>query len=272
MAYNSKCHLFFVMIPFIRSWLFYCCSMGAVLCFLPSVHGQRVRELIDLTPPPAQPSGSVPSPGPAAPSPPQPNSNVSSVHVISPVAPITVAPSALGELGGFLIPSSTAGSSPLPSASPEMPAVPTRSMKQQVGKIASVFEETTEDEQEECELQTRRQRAEQIADLEIRKEELARVTRSETSYQNRLARRKAEEVGADLFYVPRLKEQFLKDGWCQLFDGHTDTNWKIQTKGPYAGGQFTFDNGEICSNPRHPGLVYTSIPFGDVTVRFDFCA
>ena len=259
---------FFVMIPFVRSWSFYFCFLGVVLFLIPGVLGQRVRDLIDLTP--AQPPNAVPTSGAPVSSPLRPNSNA-----VSPVAPPTVAPSSLGNpvvsppvlggLGSFLVPS--AGGSPLPSTSPEVPTT-----RQLVSQIASVFEEATEDEQEERELQTRRQRAGQMTDPESRQEEMARVMRSETSYQNRLARRKAEEVGADLFYVPRLKEQFLKEGWCQLFDGHTDTNWKIQTKGPYAGGQFTFGNGEIRSDPRHPGLLYTSIPFGDVTVRFDFCA
>jgi hypothetical protein len=85
-----------------------------------------------------------------------------------------------------------------------------------------------------------------------------------------------EEVGAKLFYFPRLKEQLLKDGWCQLFDGHTDFGWKIQTEGPYAGpyggGKFTFGQGEIESDPYFPGMIYTQIPFGDVTLRFDYWA
>jgi hypothetical protein len=79
-----------------------------------------------------------------------------------------------------------------------------------------------------------------------------------------------------LFYFPRLKERWLREGWCQLFDGHTDFGWKTQTEGNYAGpwegGKFTFGQGEISSDPRFPGLIYTQIPFGDVNLRFDYWA
>jgi len=181
-----------------------------------------------------------------------------------------------GGLGGFAIPFSlddgTSYPSPAPSPSLSAAKVPTVSTRQLASQVASVFEDATEDEQEERELQARRLRAEQIVDPDNREREMAQVERIETAYKNRQARRLAEEEGADLFYVPRLKQQFLKEGWCQLFDGHTETGWQIQTKGPYAGGKFVFGNNEIRSDPRHPGLLYSSMPFGDVTVRFDFCA
>jgi hypothetical protein len=144
--------------------------------------------------------------------------------------------------------------------------------------MESVLEEETEDEREVRALYERRQRAEQITDPEQRQEELDRIQWDETKFQNRLARRQEDEVGTEdmLFYIPRLKEQWLKNGWCQLFDGYTDFGWKIQTEGNYAGpwegGKFTFGQGEICSDPRFPGLIYTQIPFGDVNLRFDYWA
>jgi len=141
-----------------------------------------------------------------------------------------------------------------------------------VDLVASVVEEDTEDEREEKEIQGLRQRAEQMSDPEQRQVELDRVAITETNFRNRLARRATDEVNAKLFYFPRLKEQYLKDGWCQLFDGHTDYGWKTQTEGPYAGGKFTFGQNEICSDDRHPGLIYTQIPFGDVSVRFNYWA
>ena len=138
--------------------------------------------------------------------------------------------------------------------------------------VSSILEEETEDEREIRELSLRRQQAEQIIDLERRQAELERIEQSETLRQNRLARRQANEVGADLFYFPRLTGQLLKDGWCQLFDGHTSFGWEIQTEGDYGGGKFTFGHHEICSDPYHPGMVYTKIPFGDVSLQFDYWA
>jgi hypothetical protein len=139
-------------------------------------------------------------------------------------------------------------------------------------RVAAVLESETEDEREERDLLIRRHRAEQIADPEQRQVEIERLQQEETHYRNRLARRQRDEMGADLFYFPRLKEQLLRDGWCQLFDGHTSFGWKIQDEGNYGGGKFTFGNHEISSDPFHPGLVYTQIPFGDISLRFDYWA
>ena len=136
----------------------------------------------------------------------------------------------------------------------------------------SVLEDATEDEREERELQTRRQRIEQITDSVQQQMEMELLQRDEANRQNRLARRQRDEVGADLFYFPRLKEQLLQEGWCQLFDGHTDFGWKVQTEGPHGGGKFTFGQGEIVNDPLHPGMVYTEIPFGDIHLRFDYWA
>jgi hypothetical protein len=142
-----------------------------------------------------------------------------------------------------------------------------------VSKIASVLEDETDDDRAERALLERRRRAEQIADPERRKIEMDSVTQAETALKNWLTRRQADEVGANLFYKPRLKEELLKEGWCQLFDGHTDFGWKIQTEGPYGGGKFTFDQNGISSDPYHPGLVFTTIPFGgDLSLQFDFRA
>ena len=149
----------------------------------------------------------------------------------------------------------------------------TETTKQAADKfVSSVLEMETEDEREERELLLLRQRAEQIADPERRAAALEQIVQSETAHRNRLARRTINEAGADLFYVPRLKEQYIEAGWCQLFDGHTDFGWKIQNSGHYAGGKFTFGQGEICSDPFDPGMVFTKIPFGDITLRFDYWA
>lgn len=140
----------------------------------------------------------------------------------------------------------------------------------------AVLETMTDDEREEQSLQSQRQRAEQILDSDKRRTEMERFQQNDANFRNRIARRQADEAGADIFYHPRLKEQLLKDGWCQLFDGHTDFGWKIQTEGhyagPYKGGQFTFGQNEIASDPRFPGLVHTQMPFGDVNLRFDYWA
>jgi hypothetical protein len=136
--------------------------------------------------------------------------------------------------------------------------------------------EDPEDMQEERNLLLRRQQAERTADPEQRTELLRRVEIAEENFKNRLARRKTDEAGANLFYHPRLKDHLLAEGWCQLFDGHTDFGWKVQTEGPYAGpykgGKFSFGAHEIVSDPWHPGLVYTQIPFGDISLRFDYWA
>ena len=144
--------------------------------------------------------------------------------------------------------------------------------KQIMDRLASVLSAETEDDSEARELLMQRQQAEQIVDPERRRAELERITQNETNFKNRLARRAIDEAGADLFYVPRLKKQYLDDGWCQLFDGHTDFGWEIQDSGHYGGGKFTFGQGEICSDPFDPGMVYTALPYGDVSLQFDYWA
>ena len=143
--------------------------------------------------------------------------------------------------------------------------------RQILTRLTSVMEAETEDEREERELSTQRQQAEQVFDPIRREAALEPLRQMEIARQNRLTRRAENEVGADLFYHLRLKEQqYLNAGWCQLFDGHTDFGWKVQDSGHYAGGKFTFGQGEIGSDPFHPGMVYTKMPFGDIALRFDY--
>ena len=136
----------------------------------------------------------------------------------------------------------------------------------------SVLEAETEEERENRELQTRRQRVEQIVDPEQRQLEMNLLLRDEANRQNHLERRRRDEVGANLFYFPRLREPLLREGWCQLFDGHTSFGWRVQTEGTYGGGRFTFGQGEIVSDPERPGWVRTEVPFGDVHLQFDYWA
>ncbi|MDR1925586.1 MAG: DUF1080 domain-containing protein [Planctomycetaceae bacterium] len=88
---------------------------------------------------------------------------------------------------------------------------------------------------------------------------------------------KQEEAlhGADIFVVDKLVQlttQSLEDGWCNLFDGKTLFGWRTQTQGHYGGGRFHVYNGEIQSDPYHPGLLYTTNQFGDSTISLDYCA
>jgi len=240
---------------------------GVFLFFIQSAIGQGMRELIDLTPkPPTTPAATPPLRIPVA----QP----SVFPTLSPGNPAVPAPSPLG-----IIPTEN----PLP-VSPGLPtSLPSSDIVEvpqvdpvQKQLLAAVLEEMTADEREANMLQTQKQQAEQFLDTDRRRIELERYSQNDADFQNRLARRQADEAGASLFYFPRIKEQFLKDGWCQLFDGHTDFGWKIQTEGHYAGhwkgGKFTFGQNEIGSDPYYPGLVYTQMPFGDVHLRFDYWA
>ncbi|MDR2762810.1 MAG: DUF1080 domain-containing protein [Planctomycetaceae bacterium] len=90
-----------------------------------------------------------------------------------------------------------------------------------------------------------------------------------------LARQAEALQGADIFMMSpslRLSKSFLDDGWCNLFDGKTLFGWRIQDAGFYGGGRFNVEHGEICSDPYHPGLLYTTNQFGDSTLMFEFCA
>ena len=275
-----------VMNHFIHLWLFRFCFVGGCLLCAAHAAGQGMRDLLDLTPSSTAPPPSYPLlPGPAgytlSPSLPSTPPNIITVPQPlgspegEPSSPSTFPPMISKDLGRVLMGLSASSpsnvSSPAPSSGPSASGA-AKDSKQLLEINASIFEENTEDDREEQELQAQRQRAEQIVDPERRQKELEQVQRSESNRQNRLTRRAADEIGAELFYVPRLKEQFLKEGWCQLFDGYTDTGWKIQTSGYYGGGNFTFGNNEICSDPYKPGMIYTTMPFGDVSLRLDFCA
>ena len=284
--------LFAVMVRFNFRWLLFLYFAGVILFFVQSAFGQRTRNLlIDLAPEQVQPE-STPTPAPLGSatrpsrvltpaSPENPDSKTPPPPGLPGISggkiPVVSAPSINRELGKILLGNSPVSDTPDSSSAPA-PAddVRTPLTKLQTDVIVSVLEDETEDEREERELVALRQRVEQISDPERRQQELELLERDETSRRNRLERRQTEEAGADLFYFPRLKENLLKDGWCQLFDGHTDFGWKIQTEGPYAGpyggGKFTFGQGEIASDPNFPGMVYTQIPFGDVSIRFDYWA
>ena len=277
---------------FIQSGTFCLCLAGGILFFAHSIVGQGTRELIDidliLKPSQPQPPGTVPaSPNPIAsqtsrvllPTPSNPAADSPPLSSASPSdgrTPLTNIPTTSGGTsGGFLrdtMFSLPSGVPVVPSQSSDPDLMPRNPVKPISDAAVSILEEYTEDEQEEREILFQRQRAEQIADPEQQQIELDRIAMAETNYRNRLARRKIDEAGAKLFYVPRMKEQLLKEGWCQLFDGYTDYGWKIQTEGHYAGGKFTFGQNEISSDPYHPGLIYTQIPFGNVSVRINYWA
>ena len=290
---------FEVMLRFIFSWSLCLCFVGQFLFFAPGTLGQRTRDILDmdlLPQKPAQPDPASTS-TPAKPGLPSMPSSGSILFPSSPGQTTAVPPGLPG--GGNLTPPPLGGggnvrgeweklflgndsptlSLPLNISTPTQPSEsPKTPSTGQSDKFESVLEVETEDERSVRLLNERRQQAGQITDPERRQEELERIQQDETNFQNQLARRQKDEVGTEdtLFYFPRLKEQWLKNGWCQLFDGHTDFGWKIQTEGNYAGpwegGKFTFGQGEIYSDPRFPGLIYSQIPFGDINVRVDYWA
>ncbi len=64
----------------------------------------------------------------------------------------------------------------------------------------------------------------------------------------------------------------LGEGWNLLFDGKTFFGWRVQKEGHYGGGKFTIENEAICSDPAHPGLLYTTAQFGDIVLEFEMQA
>jgi hypothetical protein len=258
-----------IVMRFICAWSFLPCFLGLLLFFAHAALGQGTRDLFDPTMTMPQPRTTATPPQTHVPVPVMPSSGGTVASGLPESAPLSNIPIS-GELGRLLtrnLPILTdTGETPSATA----PNVATA--RQALGRFTSVVEEETEDEREERELLVQRQRAEQIIDPELREAALERVVRAETAHQNRLTRRAMDEIGAELFYVPRLREQYLSAGWVQLFDGHTDTGWVVQDSGHYGGGKFTFGQGEIISDPFHPGMVYTTMPFGDMTLRFDYWA
>ena len=262
----------------VRIWSLFLCSTGLLLFFAHLTVGQGARELFDpnlSTPQQRAITPAFPVTPPVVPQfAPAPSSNtLPGNDLVIPVAPYSLPTSRAGipisdELRQLL-------TKEPPAADPGTPptAAPRVDIEKQVmGRLTSVLEDETEDEPEEREVLALRQRAEQIVDPARRRSTLDQFIQAERAREQRLTRRAMDEVGAYAFYFPRLKEQYLNAGWCQLFDGHTNTGWQIQNSGHYAGGKFTFGNGEICSDPYHPGMVYTSIPFGNISLRFDYWA
>lgn len=116
------------------------------------------------------------------------------------------------------------------------------------------------------------EKAENTEENERQKKALEDRIRTREQY---LARRAESERGADPFQIPaslKLTESQLKEGWCNLFDGKTFFGWRPQQEGHYGGGQFHIVQNEIRSDPRHPGLLYTTNQFGDTTVSMEFYA
>ena len=112
------------------------------------------------------------------------------------------------------------------------------------------------------------------------KERLAKLAEDvaeqrEAARQAFLEKCREAEMGAVLFELPenlQIPEQQLKAGLCNLFDGKTLFGWRIQKEGPYGGGKFFVDDQMICSDPKNPGLIYTTNQFGDATVHLEYQA
>ena len=282
---------FEIMAHFVHSRLFWLNATGLFLLFAQCTLGQGTRYLIDpdyLIHKPAH-ADSVATPAPQT-------QSAQSSRALTPSSldrttvglpgmlsggnstPTPYPSNIRDEWGNLFMGNSTLPLSMSTATSTTPPVVPKNPSIEQPDHIESMLEDETDDEREIRMLYEQRQRAEQIADPEQRQEKLEQIQSDEASFQKRLARRQENEIGTEdmLFYTPRLKERWLKDGWCQLFDGHTNFGWKIQTEGNYAGpwngGKFTFGQGEIGSDPRFPGMIYTQIPFGDINLRFDYWA
>ncbi|MDR0337042.1 MAG: DUF1080 domain-containing protein [Planctomycetaceae bacterium] len=133
----------------------------------------------------------------------------------------------------------------------------------------------TPDELAEQELKAQRATVEALEDAGQRQRELEALQKREDERKRWLQQRAEAERGAKLFQLSpslQLKDKMLKEGWCLLFDGQTFFGWRTQKDGPYGGGRFTIANGEIQSDPQHPGLLYTTNQLGDSTLRFEFQA
>ncbi|GHT22551.1 hypothetical protein FACS189419_05270 [Planctomycetales bacterium] len=134
------------------------------------------------------------------------------------------------------------------------------------------FESETIDQQIDREIQEEHIRAASIADPDRKRQALDNVIERKNARRNWLKRRAEAEEGADFFIHPKLKQNFLESGWCQLFDGYTSFGWNTQDTGHYAGGKFYFENEEIISDPYHPGLIYTKAQFNSIALRFEYCS
>jgi hypothetical protein len=164
------------------------------------------------------------------------------------------------------------------------PQTPTLSKKQSPSNLSDLSSPPnslnspkilTPDEQFELELKTKRAELDALENSERKQLELKALQKRENDRKRWLQLRAEAERGAILFEMDpmlRLKDKMLKEGWSLLFDGKTFFGWRTQKEGPYGGGRFTIANNEIQSDPRHPGLLYTTNQFGDATFVFDFQA
>jgi hypothetical protein len=129
------------------------------------------------------------------------------------------------------------------------------------------------EEQPDSELKSKRSELEKMENSERKQQELLVLQRREETRKRILAQRAEIERGTTLFQPQlQLRNNLLDEGWCTLFDGKTFFGWRTQKEGPYSGGQFSIENGEIRSNPQHPGLLYTTNQFGDSTLSLEFQA
>ncbi|MGL4595719.1 MAG: 3-keto-disaccharide hydrolase [Thermoguttaceae bacterium] len=97
--------------------------------------------------------------------------------------------------------------------------------------------------------------------------------RREAQRKQWLARRAESEAGADFFELPlslNLTKQQLKDGYINLFDGKSDLGWQVRSEGLYGGGRFFISDNVIESDPKYPGMFYSTNSFGDMILEFEF--
>ena len=203
---------------FAGTWLLFLCFAGLFPFFVLVAVGQGTRDLIDpaLVPPqqrttqprinqtvpiyvPVPQTGMLPNDGTAASVPTGFPGGVSIPNV-----PISEA--LIQRLMGDASASADSVNTPSAASYAELE-------RQILGRLTAVLEELTEDDREERTLLVQRQRAEQIVDPERREAALKQVARDEAARQNRLESRTIDEVGADVFSIPRLKEQYLSTGW-----------------------------------------------------------
>lgn len=133
----------------------------------------------------------------------------------------------------------------------------------------------TEEELAEREHQRRLEEIAKLNDPEERKRRQEFEEQRQKRQQEWIERRREAERGALFFQVHSdliLEERLLRDGKCLLFDGQTLFGWRSQMEGPYGGGRFTVEDGMICSDPSHPGLLYSTAQFGDMTLSFEYQA
>ena len=69
-------------------------------------------------------------------------------------------------------------------------------------------------------------------------------------------------------FVP-VDTKFMSIEQSLLFDSKTWMGWHVQKEGPYGGGRFTIEDGAICSDPAHPGLLLTTGQFADFLLDFE---